>query len=287
MASRLVHLSGEQADDTNGQLAGRLRQLGGELLGGERVMCHGLVEQASPVIAGHRCRFEPAGQGLALGRTDQSRLARPEDALGSVVGVDRLAPAAFGPVTPRAAEHQPGILAEQRRRQCVDPGIRSFEQLPTLVMEHAVHRLPVFAARIGLYRVGEGAVRLEQPPGTPVGGACLDLTELFQEHLFQVRAQHFVIAVATAVVGRGGEDLPALQLLEHLLAAVAIKESVADQPGQPGQHARPDQEPAQLGRQLIEDVAGQVLASQPRPAAERGENAATLLRRLAAGREVE
>ena len=223
-------------------------------------MRHGLVEQTSPVIAGHRCRFEPAGQGLALGRTDQSRLARPENALGSVVGVDRLPPAAFGPVTPRAAEHQPGILSEQCGRQRVDPGIGSFEQLPTLVVEHAIDRLPVFAARIRLYRVGEGAVRLEQPPGTPVGGACLDLTELFQEHLFQVGAQHFVIAVATAVIGRRGEDLPALELLEHLLAAVAIKERIADRPGEPGQHARPDQEPAQLGRQLVENVARQVLA---------------------------
>src|SRR5256886_17563700 len=132
-------------------------------------------------MAGFGWGSEPAGGRREAGRTDESRLARPEDALGSVIGVNRLAPAAFGPVTPRAAEHQPGILAEQRRRQRVDPGIRSFEQLPTLVMEHAVHRLPVFPARIGLYRAGEGAVRLEEPPGTPVGGACLDLTELFQE----------------------------------------------------------------------------------------------------------
>src|SRR5439155_3185087 len=154
-------------------------------------------------------------------------------------------------------------------------------------MEHAVHRLPIFAARIRLYRVGEGALRLEQPPGTPVGGACLDLTELFQEHLFQVGAQHFVIAVATAVIGRRGEDLPTFQLRENLLAAGSVEEGIADRPGEPGQHARPDQEPAQLGRQLVENIARQVLAGQPRPAAQRGENAATLLRRLAAGREVE
>src|SRR5437762_3138354 len=250
-------------------------------------MCHGLAQQTSPVIAGHRCRLEPAGQGLALGRTDEPRLARPEDVLGSVIGVDRLPPAAFGPVTPGTAEHQPGILAQQRRRQGVDPGIRSFEQLPTLVMEHAIDRLPVFAARIRLYRVGEGAARLEQPPGLAVGGAGLDLTELFHEHLLQVGAQHFVVTVAATIVGCRREDLPALQFLKDLLAAAAIEEGITDRPGEPRQHARPDEEPAQLGRQLVEDVAREVLASQPRPAAERGENAATLLRRLAARREVE
>src|SRR5438034_4746613 len=51
--------------------------------------------------------------------------------------------------------------------------------------------------------------------------------------------------------------------------------------------AGPNQEPAQFGRQLVEDVAGQVFPGQPRAAAQCGEDSTPFQRRLAAGGEVE
>src|SRR2546430_2367662 len=131
-------------------------------------MRHRLAQQAGPVIAGHRCRLEPAAERLALGRANKASLALPADARGPVGGVDRVSPTPPGPLAPGSVE-----------------------------------------------------------------------------------------------------------------------EGITNRSGESSQHARPDEEPAELGRQLVEDIARQVLAGQPRPAAERGEDAAPLLRRLAARREVE
>ena len=112
VTARLVHLPGQEADHADGQLAGRLRQLAGELFRGQRIMSHRLVQQTGPVIPWHRGRLQPAGQRLALGRADEPGLARSEDPLGPMVGIDCLPPAPFGTMTTGAAEHQPGILAK-------------------------------------------------------------------------------------------------------------------------------------------------------------------------------
>src|SRR5260370_1751698 len=85
-------------------------------------------------------------------------------------------------------------------------------------MEQPIDRLPIFAAGVGLHRVGKRAAGFEQLRGPPVGGARLDLTELFHPHLFEVRTQHFVIPVTAAIIGVVDEDLPALECLENLLS---------------------------------------------------------------------
>ena len=135
-------------------------------------------------------------------------------------------------MTPGTAQHQPGILAKQRGWKGVDPGVRSLQQLAALVMEQTIHRLPVFAARIGLHRLGEGAVRLEQRGGAPVGGARLDLTELIHQHLFEVRTKNLVITVAAPVVRGVRKYLPALEFSDpYLTANVTVRDLLCHRTG--------------------------------------------------------
>ena len=96
-----------------------------------------------------------------------------------------------------------------------------------------------------------------------------------------------MVTVAAAIIGGGGKDLAPFELLQQLLAPAAVEEGVADGPGEPRHDAGPNQEPAQFGRQLVEDVAGQVFPGQPRAAAQCGEDSTPFQRRLAAGGEVE
>ena len=287
LAARLVQLSRQQADDADRELAGRFGQLRGLLLGCQRIVRDGLAEQAGPIGARHWRRFEPAGQRLALQRADQAGVARSEDALGAQVGLDGFAPATLGAVATSAPEHQPRVLAQQRRRQGIDPGIRPFQQLAALVMQQSVDCLPVLAPRVGLDRVREGAASFQQARRFAVSRPGLNLTELVHEDLLEVRAQHLVIAIAAAVIGGIGEDLAALELRQHLLAAGTVKEDVTDGPAQARQHAGTNQEPAQLRRELVQDITCEVLAGQPRPIAERSQDAPAFLRRLAPGGEME
>ena len=101
-----------------------------------------------------------------------------------------------------------------------------------------------------------------------------------------MRAQHLVIAIAAMVVGGGGEDLPPLQLLQDLLAARAIEKRITQDATQAAEHAGADQKAPQVRRQLIQDVAGQVLPGQLGPNAERFQDSSALHGRLAMGGEV-
>src|SRR5947209_1201394 len=130
-------------------------------------------------------------------------------------------------------------------------------------MKQSVDRFPVFTAGERLNGFGESTMRLEHHPGSLVGSLGLDLTELFHEDLFEVRTQDLVIAVATTVIRCRGKDLPSLELLEDLLTAAALQKGVADGAADAGQHAGSYKEAAQVRRQLVQDIAGQVLASDP------------------------
>jgi len=55
-------------------------------------------------------------------------------------------------------------------------------------VQQAVDRLPVFTAGVRLHRIGEGAAGFQEQSGALVGGACLDLTKFFDQHLLEVRA---------------------------------------------------------------------------------------------------
>ena len=127
------------------------------------------------------------------------------------------------------------------------------------MVEQPVHCLPVLATRVGLHRLRERRAAFQQRPCPTVGGTCLDLTELFHQYLFEVRAEHLVVAVSAAIIGGRGKDLPAFELLQQLLAPAAVQEGIADGPAEPRHDAGPNQEPPQIRRQLVEDVAGQVL----------------------------
>ena len=70
-------------------------------------------------------------------------------------------------------------------------------------------------------------------------------------------------------------------------AAAPAEELVAQRPRQPAQHARLDEELAELLGQVGQDVPGQVLADEPAAGPDRGEDPAPLVRGLAARREVE
>ena len=135
IAACRFELARKQAHDSERKLAGGFRQLSRELLGRERVVGNGSTQEARPIIAGHRRGLQPAGQRLALGRTDQAGVARAEEPFGSLIGVDRLVPAAFSAMPASAPQHQPGILTQQRRRQGIDPGVGTMKELPTLVMQ--------------------------------------------------------------------------------------------------------------------------------------------------------
>src|SRR2546430_2541707 len=67
----------------------------------------------------------------------------------------------------------------------------------------------------------------------------------------------------------------------------AAQERVADLAAEALEDARLDEEPAQVERQLGQHVPGQVLADEARAGAQRGQDAAPLVRRLAAGGQVE
>ena len=246
-----------------------------------------LAQQARPIVARHRRRLQPPGQDLALRGTDESRIAGSKQPLGALVGLNGLPPAPFRPVAASTAQHQPRVLAQKCRRQGVDPHPWPFQQFAALVVEQPVHGLPVLTAREGLNRLWQRPGPFQQRPRPTVCGACLDLTELFHQHLLEVRAQDLVVAVAAAIIGGRGEDLSAFELLQQLLAAAAFEEGIAEGPAEPRHDAGPYQEPAQIGRQLVEDVARQVLARQPRAAAQRGEDSTALERRLARGGQVE
>ena len=68
-------------------------------------------------------------------------------------------------------------------------------------MEHAVHRLPILAPRIRLYRIREGAARLEQPAAgrtDPRGASRHDRDGTVQAVL--ARPLALVVPVATSVI---------------------------------------------------------------------------------------
>ena len=282
----LVELPGQQADHADGQGARCFRQLTRQLLGSQRIVRDRLAQQAGPIVARHGGRLQPPGQGLALAGTDEARIAGSKHMLGALVGLDRFAPASLGPVAAGTPEHQPRVLAKECRRQRVDPGPRPFQQLAALVVDEPVNRLPVLTPRIGLHRLWQRAAPFQQRPRSAIGGARLDLTELFHQHLLEVRAQHLVVTVAAAIIGGRRKDLAAFELLQQLLAPTAFQEGVAERPGEARHDAGPNQEPAQIGRQLVEDIAGQILSGQPRARPQRGEDSTPFQRRLPGRGEV-
>ncbi len=107
------------------------------------------------------------------------------------------------------------------------------------------------------------------------------------EHRFEVGAKHLVIAVRTLVVKGGGEDLALFELSEELLAARRAAELVAQRRREPAEHAGLHQEVADVDRELVEDVAGEVLADEPGPHAELGKHASAVACRLSPSGEVE
>ena len=83
------------------------------------------------------------------------------------------------------------------------------------------------------------------------------------------------------------EDLAPVQLAEEGRAAAPAEQLVAERPRQPPEHARLDEELAELLGQVGQDVPRQVLADEPAAGPDRGEDPAPLVRGLAARREVE
>src|SRR5258708_38930047 len=73
---------------------------------------------------------------------------------------------------------------------------------------------------------------------------------LADEDVFQMRAQHLVVAVVAVDSGRGREDLAPLELLQELLAVGAIQEAVADRAVEAAQHACVEEQRARERRKL-------------------------------------
>ena len=75
--------------------------------------------------------------------------------------------------------------------------------------------------------------------------------------------QHLVVAEGATAVGRGGEELQALQVVQHGGAAGPAQQRVAQVARQHAEGAGVQQElPPALG-QPVQDVAGEVGADQP------------------------
>ena len=83
------------------------------------------------------------------------------------------------------------------------------------------------------------------------------------------------------------EDLAAVELGQERGAPPPVEQPVAERTGQPAEDARLDEEVAQLLGQVGHHVPRQVLADQAAAGADRGQDPAALLRRLAARREME
>ena len=247
------------------------------------------AEDPRPVARrARRPGLEPCPERLALAMADERDRRRPEAALGPAERVERVRPAAFRPRPPGGRQLEPRLVADDRRRQALEPGRRGIGQSRALSAQQPANRGPVLGSAVRAQRLRGRLGLLEQRPGPGVAVAGRLLPHPVDEHPVEERPEDLVVAVRlVGLVELDREDLAPVQLAEERRAAAPAEQLVAERPRQPAQHARLDEELAELLGQVGQDVPRQVLADEPAAGPDRGEDPAPLVRGLAARREVE
>ena len=129
---------------------------------------------------------------------------------------------------------------------------------------------------------------LEQRAGAAEALACRAFADALDELELEVAAQHLVVAVRPAVlVDRAREDLPLGERGQVGVRARRVEQLVAERARQLAEHAGLQQEVRQLGLEIGEHVAREVLAREREVRAEAGQQAPSLGRRATAAGEVE
>ena len=102
-----------------------------------------------------------------------------------------------------------------------------------------------------------------------------------------MRPQHFVIAVRAVFIEGRREDLAPFKFDQHHLAAAGAQQLVTQSGRQTTEDTSPQQEVAQVDRQLVEHVAGEVLAHEARAQTEFAQDPTPLPRGLSRRGQVE
>ena len=243
--------------------------------GGPRVAHRRGAEQSERVEGGRRVRFDPGLEcdPLAAAELDCGRPAGA--ALGRAVRLDRRVEAGDRALLARHRQLQPCIHAQDRRRDDVEPHRPAIDDLVPVASEQPLDLVPGLRTAVRVERVRQHRLGFEQLACTTEPVSCVALAQPLDERRLQLRAQRLVVAVG-AVVELVGEELPLFELAQQASRAGSSEQVVAELARERRQHARVDEEVAQLGFEAFQDVAREVLARNAPALAERVEDAPPL-----------
>jgi hypothetical protein len=245
-------------------------------------------EHAGPVRGRDGHRIEPRRERQAFPSARGAGLRRPERRLRSPIRLDRRRPATLGTRPPRGREGQPRAVTDERCGKQLESQARAAGDLFAPVADEARHGRPVLRPAVAHERLGQGTAPLEELGRPLVAPPGLGLTDLLDQHPVEVRAQDLVVSKRPLrLVERDREQLAARELLEEERTPPPLEQLIAQVASQANEDGGVDQEPAQLVGQLGENVASEVLAQEAGARADAAEDAASLVGRLAPGRQVE